>query len=59
MLFGHKESGRIRFYLEDVIIFCKSVEKHLGLVSTVLSIRQDTGELLKLQKCSLFTDQVD
>lgn len=46
-------------YLDDVIIFSKSVDEHFSHVSTGLQLFKSAGVSLKLKKCSLFTNKVD
>lgn len=46
-------------YLDDVIIYSKSVEDHFAHVRTVLTLLQNAGVSLKLNKCSFFTTAVD
>lgn len=46
-------------YLDDVIVFNKSVQQHIEHVLTVLSLLKDGDVSFELNECSLFTDQVE
>ena len=46
-------------YLDDVIIYSKTVEEHFRHVRTVLTLLQSAGISLKLKKCAFFTAAVD
>ena len=46
-------------YLDDVIIFSKSIEEHLKHVDEVLEILRQAGMSLKLKKCHFFTNSVN
>ena len=46
-------------YLDDVIIFSKSIEEHLKHVDEVLEILRQAGMALKLKKCHFFTNSVN
>ena len=45
-------------YLDDIIIFSKSVEEHFQQVKDILTTLKSAGISLKLKKCSFFTNKV-
>lgn len=45
-------------YLDDIIVFSKTVEEHINHVKEVLSALHDAGASLKLKKCAFFTKSV-
>ena len=45
-------------YLEDIIIFSKSVEKHFQHVEEIITTLKSAGISFKLKKCSFFTNIV-
>ena len=45
-------------YLDDVIIFSKNMDDHVGHVREVLTALRDAGVTLKLKKCEFFKDTV-
>lgn len=46
-------------YLDDVIIYSRTVEEHLTHVRTVLDLLKEAGVTLKLRKCEFFGRSVD
>lgn len=46
-------------YLDDVIVYSRSIEAHLDHVYSVLQLLKDAGVTLQLKKCQFFTDNVD
>ena len=46
-------------YLDDVIVYSKSIEEHFDHLDTVLKTMQEAGLTLKLHKCQFFRDTVD
>ena len=46
-------------YIDDVIIYSKTMEEHFYHVQKVLSLLRDAGVTLKLSKCNFFTGSVD
>lgn len=46
-------------YLDDVIIFSKSVEEHIQHVDEILSALKEAGVTLKMYKCRFFTRRVE
>jgi Reverse transcriptase (RNA-dependent DNA polymerase) len=46
-------------YLDDVIIYSKSLEEHFEQLDYVLSILRNAGAALKLSKCHFFQSSVD
>jgi len=46
-------------YLDDVIVFSKTVEEHIQHLDTVLSRLREAGVALNLEKCSLFKTEVE
>lgn len=44
-------------YLDDIVIFSKSVEEHVQLVRKVVTMLRDVGITLKLKKCPLFAER--
>ena len=46
-------------YLDDVIVFSKTLDEHVKHVQDVLNILQRAGISLKLKKCNFFTKAVD
>lgn len=46
-------------YLDDVIIFSNTFDEHVGHVREVLSVLQEAGLSLKLNKCTFFSSKVD
>lgn len=46
-------------YLDDVIIFSKSVDDHIRHVDEILSTLADAGVTLKINKCHFFQRQVE
>ena len=46
-------------YLDDVIVFSKSMEKHIQDVDEVLQLLGDAGVSLKLKKCEFFQPRVN
>lgn len=47
------------FYLDDVIIFSNSVQKHFGPLIMVLNLVSAAGVSLKLEKCVFFGSSVN
>lgn len=47
-----------RVYLDNVIIFSKSIEEHFNHVEEILLCLHSSGITLKLKKCDFFTDTV-
>lgn len=45
-------------YLDDIIVFSKTIKDHIGHVRDVLTALQNAGASLKLKKCSFFTQSV-
>lgn len=45
-------------YLDDVIVFSKDMNNHFEHVQEVLTILQQAGVSLKLEKCKFFTSKV-
>lgn len=52
-LFGTKWKTR-SIYLDDFIVFSKSVEEHLCHVAEIIRILESAHVLLKLSKCEFF-----
>jgi Reverse transcriptase (RNA-dependent DNA polymerase) len=46
-------------YLDDVIVYSRSMNDHLQHVNEILSMLQQTGASLKLKKCHFFQSSVD
>ena len=46
-------------YLDDVIVYSKSIEEHFGHLDHVLQLMHDAGLTLKLNKCEFFRSSVD
>lgn len=46
-------------YLNDIIIFSESLSEHVKHVCQVLYLLSDAAALLKLKKCSFFSDTID
>jgi Reverse transcriptase (RNA-dependent DNA polymerase) len=46
-------------YLDDVIVFSRTIEEHFGHLQEVLSLLERAGITLKLSKCHFFKDTVD
>ena len=46
-------------YLDDVIIFSASAEKHVKDVDVVLTRLREAGVTLNLEKCTWFSDEVE
>ena len=46
-------------YLDDVIVYSKTIKEHFIHVQTVLQLLRDAGVSLKLAKCSFFDQSVD
>jgi transposase InsO family protein len=46
-------------YLDDVIVFSKTVEDHIREVDDVLTILESAGVSLNMKKCHLFRSRVD
>ena len=46
-------------YLDDVIIFSKSVEDHITHVDEVLTCLREAGITLKISKCTFFSDKIN
>lgn len=46
-------------YLDDVIIYSKSIEEHFDHLDIVLKLMHGAGLTLKLRKCAFFQDTVD
>ena len=46
-------------YLDDVIVYSKTVEAHFQHVREVLTLLQAAGFSLKLRRCSFFQTSVD
>ncbi len=46
-------------YLDDVIIYSKTVEEHIDHVDEVLRCLADAGVTLKIKKCKFFTSTVE
>ena len=45
-------------YLDDVVIFSKTVADHIGHVDTILSALSAAGVSLRLEKCEFFTSEI-
>ena len=46
-------------YLDDVIVYSRTVEEHVGHVARVLGLLQKAGVTLRLAKCQLFRTTVE
>ena len=46
-------------YLEDIIVFSRSIEDHFKHLCEILAILEEAGLSLKLKKCNFFTKTVD
>ena len=46
-------------YLDDVIVYSKTLREHFSHMRTILSLLQDAGVSLKLPKCHFFQASVD
>ena len=46
-------------YVDDILIFSKSPEEHLGHVRTVLKRLQDNGLVVRFDKCTFGAEKVD
>ena len=46
-------------YLDDVLIYSKTVKEHIVHIELVLKLHAQVGMKLKLKKCSVFRDRVD
>ena len=45
-------------YLDDVIVFSRTVEQHVKHLDTVLSLLRSAGMSMKLKKCAFFQRKV-
>lgn len=45
-------------YIEDVVIYSDTVEKHITHVDEILTVLRQAGVSLKLPKCELFSSKV-
>lgn len=45
-------------YLNDILVFSKSVEDHIEEVRRVLRLPSEAGDTLKLKKCELFAETI-
>ena len=46
-------------YLDDVIVFSRTIDEHIANLDTVLSLLRNAGVSLKLSKCAFFQTKVD
>ena len=46
-------------YLDDIIVFSRSIEDHFQHLGEILAILKEAGLSLKLKKCNFFTKTVD
>ncbi len=46
-------------YLDDVIIYSKSIEDHIKHVDEVLTCLREAGITLKISKCTFFSDKIE
>ena len=46
-------------YLDDVLIYSKTVKEHIVHIELVLKLHAQVGMKLNLKKCSVFRDRVD
>ena len=46
-------------YLDDIIVFSRSPEEHIGHLGQVFKLLADAGVSLKASKCHLFTQEVE
>lgn len=46
-------------YLAEIVIFSKTSGKHIALVNRVLTVLQNEGVILTLQKCRFTTNTID
>ncbi len=46
-------------YLDDVIVFSRTIEEHFEHLQDVLRLLDQVGGTLKLKKCRFFCDTVD
>ena len=46
-------------YLDDIIIYSKSINEHINHVDEVLEYLSQAGVTLKIRKCNFFTDKVE
>ena len=46
-------------YLDDIIIFSKSLDEHLNHIRIVLSLLREAGMTIKLRKCYFLQQRVE
>ena len=46
-------------YLDDIIVFSKSIDEHIEHLATVFKLLAEAGLKLKLNKCEFFRDKID
>ena len=51
--------GFANAYLDDVLIYSKTVKEHIAHMELVLKLHAQVGMKLNLKKCSIFRDRVD
>jgi len=51
-------SGKIVIYMDDILIFTQTMDKHKSIVRQVLQILADNKLLLYLKKCKFYQTKV-
>lgn len=46
-------------YLDDIVIFSRTPQEHIGHVRKVLTLLHDAGVTLQLKKCKFFTETIN
>lgn len=46
-------------YLDDIVVYSKSLEEHIGHIRRNLTLFNDAGATLRLKNCKFFIDKND
>lgn len=58
-LFQNESDNGILIYLDDILIYSRTIEEHYRLLRKVFTILRDNELYIKLKKCQFFVSEID